>query len=203
MTDKPTKLASSIKFKENFFKNILPALQKELEIKNVSAAPKLKKVQLNVGLGSFIAGKKDYTNVIENIAAITGQKPVVTKARMAISNFKIKQNQPIGVTVTVRGKKMYDFISKFVHVTLPRIRDFRGIPSKGFDGHGNYTLGIKEATVFPEVSPENIDKIHGIQVTIVTSAGNDKNGHALLKAIGFPFQIQKEKTKKEKLLPIS
>lgn len=188
-----------LKFKDNFYKNILPALKKELNVKNVNAVPRLKKVQLNVGLGSFIAGKKDYSEVIDNIAAISGQKPVVTKARMAISNFKIKQNQPIGVTVTIRGKRMWDFISKFVNVTLPRIRDFRGIPPKGFDGHGNYTLGIKETTVFPEINPDNMERIHGIQVTIVTSAGNDENGHALLKALGFPFQIQKEKTKKEKL----
>jgi large subunit ribosomal protein L5 len=158
--------------------------------------PRLKKVQLNVGLGSFIAGKKDYSEVIDNLAAISGQKPVVTKARMAISNFKIKQNQPIGVTVTIRGKRMWDFLSKLVNVTLPRIRDFRGIPPKGFDGHGNYTLGIQETTVFPEINPENMEKIHGMQVTIVTSAGNDQNGQALLKALGFPFQIQKEKAQK-------
>ena len=188
-----------LKLKEHFFKNLAPALKKELGVKNVWAVPRLTKVKLNVGLGSFIAAKKDYSEVVDNLAAITGQKPVVTKARMAISNFKIKQHQPVGVTVTLRGKKMYDFISKLVNITFPRVRDFRGISPKGFDGHGNYTVGIVENTVFPEINPDNIDKIYGLEVTIVTTAKDDASGKKLLEAFGFPFQKIKEKKAKEKL----
>jgi large subunit ribosomal protein L5 len=186
MAKSPTQL------KENFDKNIAPALQKELGVKNVWALPRLKKITINVGLGSFIAGKKDYSQVLETLAVISGQKPVVTKARKAVSNFKIKKDQPIGVTVTLRGKKMYDFFNKFVNITLPRIRDFRGLNPKGFDSHGNYTLGIKESTVFPEVNQEQIEKIHGLEITIVTGAKDDEQGFKLLKALGVPFQHPQE-----------
>jgi large subunit ribosomal protein L5 len=186
-----------ITYKEHYVKEIAPALKKELNLKNVWAVPRLTKVIINVGLGSFLAGKKDYSQVLETLASISGQRPVVTKARKAISNFKIKENQPIGVTVTVRGKRMYDFVSKLVNITFPRIRDFRGISPEGFDGHGNYTVGIKENTVFPEVNPDSIEKIHGLEVTIVTTAKNDEEGYALLKALGFPFQAKKEGKKKK------
>jgi len=186
-----------ITLKEHYEKNLTSVLQKELNLKNFWAVPRLSKVIINVGLGSFLAGKKDYSQVLETLAVITGQRPVVTKARMAISNFKIKQGQPIGVTVTVRGKRMYDFVSKLVNITFPRVRDFRGIPSEGFDGHGNYTVGMKENTVFPEVNPDNIEKIHGLEVTIVTDAKTDEKGYALLKALGFPFQAKKEGKKKK------
>jgi len=188
-----------IKLKEHFFKDIAPALRSELGVKNVWAVPRLSKVIVNVGLGSFLAGKKDYSQVLDTLASITGQRPVVTKARKAISNFKIKENQPIGVTVTIRGKKMYDFVQKLVHITFPRVRDFRGIPLNSFDGHGNYTVGLKENTVFPEINADSIEKIHGLEVTIVTTAGTDEKGLKLLKALGFPFQAKKEK--KEKKVP--
>ncbi len=188
-----------LKFKERFDKELSPALQKQLNINNHWALPRLSKVIINVGLGSFLAGKKDYSQVIDTLASITGQKPVVTKARKAISNFKIKEKQPIGVTVTIRGKRMYDFVNKLVNITFPRVRDFRGIPPGSFDGHGNYTVGIKENTVFPEVNPDNIEKIHGLEVTVVTTAGDDEKGYLLLKALGFPFQEKKlKKEKKEK-----
>lgn len=187
-----------IKLKEHYDKELAPKLKTDLKVKNVWAVPRLKKVIVNVGLGSFIAGKKDYSQVLETLASITGQRPVVTKARKAISNFKIKDGQAVGVTVTIRGAKMYDFVSKLVNITFPRIRDFRGIPADGFDGHGNYTVGIKESTVFPEINPDNIDKIHGLEVTIVTSAKNDAEGYAFLKALGFPFQAKKEGKKKKK-----
>lgn len=186
----------NLQLKEHFYKNILPALQKDLKAKNVWEVPRITKIKLNVGLGSFIASKKDYTQVIENLTAIGGQKPVVTKARKAISNFKIRQNQPIGVTVTLRGKRMYDFLAKLVNVTFPRIRDFRGISPKAFDGHGNYTVGVTETTVFPEINPDSIDKIHGLEITIITTAKNDDDGRKLLIALGFPFQKLKEKMKK-------
>jgi len=177
-----------LKLKENFDRNIAAVLQKDLGLKNFWALPRLKKITINVGLGSFLASKKDYSQVIETLSVISGQKPVITKARKAVSNFKIKKDQPIGVTVTLRGKKMYDFFNKLVNITLPRIRDFRGLNPKGFDTRGNYTIGIKESTVFPEVNQENIEKIHGLEVTIVTGAKDNEQGHKLLKALGFPFQ---------------
>lgn len=184
----------ALTLQEQFQKNILPSLQKELGIKNVWAVPRLKKVKLNVGLGPFIAAKKDYSEIINNLAVITGQKPVVTKARKAISNFKIRKDLPVGVTVTLRGKRMYDFVNRLVNITFPRVRDFQGISVKGFDGKGNYSVGILENTVFPEVNPDTVDKIHSLQVTIVTSAGDDEKGYKLLKALGFPFQ-KSQKTK--------
>jgi len=187
-----------ITLKEQYNNVVAPALKKDLKLKNTWAVPRLSKVIINVGLGSFLAGKKDYSQVLETLSSISGQRPVVTKARKAISNFKIKEGQAIGVTVTVRGKKMYDFVSKLVNITFPRVRDFRGIPTEGFDGHGNYTVGLKENTVFPEVNPDNIEKIHGLEVTIVTSAKNDEQGFALLKALGFPFQAKKKEGKKKK-----
>lgn len=185
------------KLKEHFNKTITPVLQKELGLKNIWATPRISKVKINVGLGSFIAGKKDYSEVLDNVAAIAGQKPVVTRARKAISNFKIKENQPVGVTVTLRGKKMYDFLTKLTNITFPRIRDFRGISPKAFDGHGNYTVGIVENSVFPEINPDNIEKIHGLEVTIVTTAKDDASGKKLLEAMGFPFQKLKEKKTKK------
>jgi len=187
-------MADPISLKQQYDKTIAPALQKELGIKNKFAVPALKSVKLNVGLGPFVAAKKDYSEIIDNIAAITGQRPVVTKARKAISNFKIREDMPVGIAVTLRGKRMYDFVNKLVHITFPRIRDFRGLPIRGFDGTGNYTVGISENTVFPEINPDNVDKIHGLQVTIVTTAKDNDQGYKLLKAIGFPFQAPKEKT---------
>jgi len=189
-------MANLLKLKDHYRKNILPLLGKELGVKNVFAIPRLSKVKINVGLGSFLAAKKDYSEVLENLATITGQRPVINKARKAISNFKIRKGLPIGVSVTIRGNKMYDFISKLVNVTLPRIRDFRGIPSKSFDGHGNYTMGIAENTVFPEINPDAIDKIYSLEVTICTTAKDDEEGQALFKALGFPFQKEKTTAKK-------
>ena len=182
-----------ITLREHFNKNIVPALQKELGIKNVLAVPKLEKVKLNIGLGPFLAAKKDYSQILDNIAAITGQRPVITKARKSISNFKIREGVPVGITVTLRGSKMYDFVSKLVNITFPRVRDFRGINKKGLDGHGNYSVGITENIVFPEINPDSVDKIHGLQITITTTARNNEEGYQLLKALGFPFkETQKE-----------
>lgn len=191
-------MANPISLKEQYQKEIAPSLQKDLGIKNKHAIPALKMVKLNVGMGSIIAGKKDSGEILDNLAAITGQKPIVTKARKSISNFKLREGMPVGATVTLRGQKMYDFMNKLINVTFPRIRDFRGVSARGFDGHGNYSVGIKENTVFPEINPDNVDKIHGLQVTIVTSAENDEHGYKLLKAMGFPFQaLPKSMEKKE------
>jgi large subunit ribosomal protein L5 len=189
-------MAQLLSLRERFVKNILPELKKELNVKNVNAIPRVKMVKLNVGIGKLTGMGKDYNYVVDNIAAITGQKPMVAKARIAISNFKLKKGQPVGVYVTLRGNKMYDFLNKLVNVVFPRVRDFRGISPKSFDGHGNYTVAIKESTVFTEINPEDLSKIHGIEVTIVTSAKNDEQGRLLLKAMGFPFQELKKREAK-------
>ena len=166
-------------------------LEKELGLRNRLAIPRVTKVTLNIGIGSYIrSGDKNFDPIIENLSLLTGQKPITVKARKAISNFKLREGNPVGLTVTLRGQRMYDFLSRLVNVVLPRIRDFRGISAKGFDGNGNYTMGIKEVTVFPEVNPDNINHNHGLQITIVTTAKNDKEGYALLKAMGFPLQTR-------------
>lgn len=183
--------------KEQYEKNIAPALKKELDIKNTHAVPALKMIKVNVGFGSIIAGKKDSAEILDNIAAISGQRPVVTLARKSISNFKLREGMPVGASVTLRGEKMYDFMNKLIHVTFPRVRDFRGVSARGFDGHGNYSVGLKENTVFPEINPDNVDKIHGLQITIVTSATDDESGYKLLKAMGFPFQPLPKKSSSE------
>lgn len=189
--------ATPFDIQEHYKSKIVPELKKELNIKNPNAVPKITKITLNIGLGSFIAAKKDYTEVVDNLANITGQKPVVTKSRKSISNFKIRENQAVGVMVTLRGHRMYSFLNKLVHITFPRVRDFRGINPKAFDGHGNYSIGLKENIVFPEINPDNVDRIHGVQVTIITNAGDDEKGFKLLKAFGFPFQVKKESKKKK------
>lgn len=184
-------MTKPLNFKEHFTRNILPALQKELNRKNVMAVPRVKMVKINVGIGKMSEGGKDYAHVISSVSTISGQKPVIAKARIAISNFKLKKGQPVGVSVTLRGKRMYDFLNKLVNVAFPRIRDFRGIAGKGFDGHGNYTVGIKEHTVFPEIGAEDVSKIHGLEITVVTTAKNDEEGRKLLQLMGFPFQKKK------------
>lgn len=184
-------------FKENYIKNVIPKVQKELKLSNRLAAPHLKKISVSVGIGSYLAssGGKDFSPVVDNISQITGQKPLTTKSRKAISNFKLKIGMPVGVASTLRGDKMYDFLNKLINVVLPRTRDFRGLPQKSFDGRGNYNIGIKEFTVFPEIKPDDIVKNHGIQITIVTSAKNNESAYALLKELGFPFK--KQSTEKE------
>ena len=184
-----TKTTQSVHLKERFIQEIAPKLKEELGIKNVMAVPKVTKVTLNVGIGSYIkAYGKDYQAVVDNIASITGQKPVVTKAKKAISNFKLREETPVGVTVTLRGVKMYDFLNKLVNVIFPRVRDFRGLSPKSFDGNGNFSVGFKEHMVFPEISPDDIMKPHGLEINVTTSAKNDDEGFALLKALGFPFK---------------
>lgn len=167
---------------------IAPALMKSLGVKNANAVPKITAVCVNVGIGSYVAQGKDHEEIVKNVTAITGQKPIVTHSKKAISNFKLKVNMPSGVVVTLRGARMYDFLTKLVHVVFPRIRDFRGISPKSFDGRGNYSVGLKEHFVFPEIQAEDVNKIHGVQITIQTSAKNDAQGLELLKAFGFPFK---------------
>jgi len=173
---------------DTFKSEVIPALQKELKIKNPMAVPRISKVKLNVGIGSLSKNTKDFSDIIENITKISGQKPVVTKAKKAISNFKLREGMPVGITVTLRGKNMYEFLYKLVNVVFPRVRDFRGISPRSFDGQGNYSVGFKEALVFPEINPDDVLNIHGIQVTVTTTAKNDEEGRALLTKIGFPFK---------------
>lgn len=178
-----------VDFKTRFFKEILPELKKTLNLKNDMAVPRVKKVTINIGIGTWVKTHgKDVSSVVDSLTLLSGQKPVVTKARLAISNFKLKQGDPVGITVTLRGKRMYDFLNKLVNIVFPRVRDFRGISPKGFDNRGNYSVGMPEHIVFPEVNPEDIGKIYGLQMCITTSAKNPEEGLALLKALGFPFK---------------
>lgn len=175
--------------KQYYLKELLPQVQKELGIKNPMAVPRLKKIHINVGIGNIMTkGNKDYESIVNNITAIAGQKPVVTKAKKAISNFKTRKGLPVGITVTLRGERMYDFFKKFVNIVLPRVRDFRGLSRKSFDDKGNYSIGLTEHTVFPEINADDIVKLHGMQVTICTSAKSKEEGYALLKAFRFPFK---------------
>jgi len=172
-----------------FKEEIAPKLKEELKLKNVNAVPKISKITLNVGLGTYLQKNgKDYAPVVENITKISGQKPVLTKARKSISNFKIREGQVIGVKVTLRGSRMYDFLNKLVNITLPRVRDFRGISAKAFDKKGTYSLGMKEHIVFPEINPDDVLNLHGVEIIISTTAKNEKDTFALLKAYNFPFK---------------
>ena len=182
-------MAKAVSPKERYEKEIVPKLMEELGIKNTNAIPKLNKITINAGLGTmYTSGTKDFSEFVENFRLITGQNPVVNKAKKAISNFKLREGLPNGISVTLRGKRMYDFVEKLVHIVFPRVRDFRGISDKSFDGNGNYSIGLREHTVFPEINPDDIVKIHGIQVCINTTAKNNDEGRALLKAFGFPFK---------------
>ncbi len=172
---------------KQYKKEIVPALVKEFKYKSVSQAPKIKKIVLNVGVGRFIKEPSYIENVEKNLAKISGQKPVRTKAKKAISNFKIREGMDIGVMVTLRGPKMYDFLEKLLTITLPRTRDFRGISGKSFDGHGNYNLGFKENLAFPEIKGSDAEKNHGLQIVVSTTAKSIEEGRALLEKIGFPF----------------
>jgi len=185
---------SDVKPLEKQFKQeIAQALQKKLGIKNIHAIPQIERVHINVGIGSYInAGNKDFSNIVENISLISGQSPIVTKAKKAISNFKLRIGMPVGVSTTLRGQRMYSFVNRLVNIALPRVRDFRGITKKSFDGSGNYHIGVKECTIFPEINPDDISKIHGLQISIITSAKNDEEGYELLTALGFPFKEAKE-----------
>ncbi len=172
----------------DYKKDVRPKLMKEFSIENLMAAPKLTKIAINVGVGEAVSDRKSLDNIAENIAAITGQRPVLTKARKAISNFKLREGMPIGCKVTLRGTIMYEFLDRFINLALPRTRDFQGIPDKGFDGRGNYTVGIKEHVIFPEIDTDKVDRIHGMDITFVTTAENDEQAYALLKHFGMPFR---------------
>lgn len=173
--------------KEKYTKEIAPSLQQSLKC-NVMEVPKIEKIVLNMGIGTYIrTGNKDYSVLQEHLALISGQAPIVKLAKKAISNFKLRAGMPVGLTVTLRGDNMYDFLEKLIHIVLPRVRDFRGISIKSFDDEGNYNFGIKEHTIFPEVPQDDVVKNHGIQITVKTTAKTKEAGRELLTQMGFPF----------------
>lgn len=173
---------------EHYRKQIVPALIKEFGYKNINQVPSLKKITINMGLGDAVQDVKIIDRAVEELALITGQKPVVTKARKSIASFKLREGMPIGCAVTLRGARMYEFIDRLVNAVLPRLRDFRGISPNGFDGRGNYTLGLKDQGVFPEIPYDKIDKARGMNITVVTTAESDEEGKSLLTAFGMPFR---------------
>ena len=174
--------------KEKYENEIFSELLQEFKYQNVHEVPKLIKITLNRGIGEAAQNNKAIDKSIEEFAYITGQKPIITKTKKSIAGFKIRENIPIGLKVTLRREKMYNFLNKLINLSLPRIRDFRGISSKQFDGRGNYNLGLKEQIIFPEINYEQIDKIRGMNITIVTTAKSDREGLALLKKFGMPFK---------------
>lgn len=177
-----------VRLKERYQKEIAPAIAKEFEIKNPMAVPRLEKVVLNMGMGEAIANAKILDTAADELRAITGQKPVVTKAKKSIASFKLRQGMPIGVMVTLRGDRMYEFLDRLVSIALPRVRDFRGVSPKAFDGRGNYTLGIREQLIFPEIDFNKVDKTRGMNISIVTTARDDEQARSLLKSLGMPFR---------------
>lgn len=174
--------------KEYYEKEIVPKLRETFDYKNIMQVPKLEKIVLNMGLGEAIQNVKLIDSAVEEMTLISGQRPVVTRAKKSIAAFKLREGMPIGCCVTLRRHRMYDFLNKLVNIALPRVRDFRGISGKAFDGRGNYSLGIKEHIIFPEIDYDKIDKIKGLNVTIVTSAPTDAEGKELLKLLGMPFR---------------
>jgi len=178
----------SARLKERYQKEIAPAIAKEFDIKNKMAIPKVEKVIINMGLGEAIGNSKLLDAAVEELKAVTGQKPVVTKAKKSIANFKLRQGMSIGTMVTLRGERMYEFLDRLITIALPRVRDFRGVSGKSFDGRGNYTLGIREQLIFPEIDFNKVDKARGMNISIVTTAKTDEQARALLKAMGMPFR---------------
>ncbi len=176
------------RLQEQFSREIVPALQKELKLANVMAVPRMQKVTVNVGLGKGLKDKAYMDTVVSTVERITGQKPVFTKARKSIAAFKVREGMPVGLMVTLRGPRMYDFVEKLVRVTFPRVRDFRGIELSSVDGGGHFNYGFKEHIAFPEISSDEVDRLHGLQVTITTTAHSKEAGTALFKALGFPFK---------------
>ncbi len=177
-----------IKVKEHYESKVTEALKKQFDYTNDMQVPRVEKVVINMGLGEATANSKMIENGISDLTIIAGQKPIVNRARKSIATFKVRKGMPVGVSVTLRGKRMYDFLAKLLHIALPRIKDFRGLSPKSFDGRGNYSLGIKEQLIFPEISYDKIDTTRGMDIAIVTSARTDQEGLALLKEMGMPFR---------------
>jgi large subunit ribosomal protein L5 len=177
----------SARLKELYTKEVRKKIQDQFGIKNPMAVPKVEKVVLNMGIGEAIQNAKVLDAAVEELGQITGQKPVVTKAKKSIASFKLREGQSIGTRVTLRGEKMYEFLDRLINIALPRVRDFRGVPTKSFDGRGNYTLGIRDHLIFPEIDVAKVDKSKGMNITIVTTAKNDEQARFLLRELGMPF----------------
>ena len=180
------------RLKERYIKEVVSNLKEKFQYKSVMQVPKISKIVINKGVGAAVADKKLVDGAVEEISQIAGQKAVATISKKAISNFKLRENMPIGVKVTLRGDRMYEFLDRLTTVALPRVRDFKGISEKGFDGRGNYTLGVKEQIIFPEISIDKVNRISGMDITFVTTAATDEESYALLSAMGMPFSNQKK-----------
>jgi len=176
------------RLKEKYTNEIVPALMSKFNYKSVMQAPKVEKIVINMGVGDAVANAKALDNAVEELSLVTGQKPVVTRAKKSIAGFRLREGMPIGAKVTLRGERMYEFLDKLVAVSLPRVRDFRGVSKKSFDGRGNYTLGVKEQLIFPEIDYDKVSKVRGMDIVIVTTANTDEEARELLTQIGMPFQ---------------
>jgi large subunit ribosomal protein L5 len=178
------------RLKDLYEKSVRPQLMRDFGYGNMHEVPRLEKIVVNVGMGAAIDNPKLLDAAVEQLAAITGQRPVVTRAKKAISNFRLREGMAIGAKVTLRGQRMYEFLDRLINVAIPRIRDFRGVPTRSFDGRGSYTLGVKEQLIFPEIDYDKVEKVHGMDITIVTTAERDDEALALLAALGMPFRRQ-------------
>lgn len=176
------------RLKEKYLNEVTPKLVEQFNYSSVMEVPKLEKIVINMGVGDAVANSKNLDKAVEELTQISGQKPVITKAKKSIAGFRLREGMPIGTKVTLRGKRMYDFLDKLISVSLPRVRDFQGISTRAFDGRGNYTLGVKEQLIFPEISYDNVDRVRGMDIVIVTTAKTDEESHALLKELGMPFR---------------
>jgi large subunit ribosomal protein L5 len=179
---------ATARLRDRYIKEVRPALMKEFNLENPMAAPKLEKIVVNMGVGDATQNAKLIDPAVTEVGQVTGQKPVITKARKSIAAFKVREGMPIGVMVTLRGDRMYEFFDRLVNIALPRVRDFRGVGTKSFDGRGNYTLGVRDQLIFPEIDYSKVEKLKGMNITIVTSASNDDQARALLKHMGMPFR---------------
>jgi large subunit ribosomal protein L5 len=176
------------RLREHYQSDIVPALMKEFEYGNIMQVPRVHKIVVNIGIGEAIQNAKALDNAVNDLTIITGQKPIVTRAKKSIAAFRVRTGMPVGVTVTLRGERMYEFLDRLMNAALPRVRDFRGVSTRAFDGRGNYTLGLREQLLFPEIDYDKIDKVRGLEVTIVTSARTDQEARRLLELMGMPFQ---------------
>lgn len=174
--------------KERYIKEVSPALMKSLGLSNVMQIPRIKKVVINIGMGEAMENPKALDAAVQDLSAITGQKPVITKARKSIANFKLREGRAIGTAVTLRGEKMWAFLDRLMNIVLPRVRDFCGVSAESFDGRGNYTLGLREQIIFPEIEYDKVDKVRGMEITIITTAPSDDQAAALLQLLGMPFR---------------
>ncbi len=178
----------AVRMREKYQRDVVPALMKDFNFGNIMQVPRVEKVVLNIGMGEALQNSKSMDAALSDLTAIAGQKPVITRARKSIANFKLREGQPIGAMVTLRGARMYEFLDRLINVALPRIRDFRGVSRRSFDGRGNYSIGLREQIMFPEIEYDKVDKLRGLEVSIVTSARTDAEGYALLKQFNMPFR---------------